>query len=389
MGGPARLWALLAFAAAAQVAAATDRYVPRAADFLVADVGRNAPDAALRGLVSAWRSAPDSDATAVALTEAFIARARALREPGYMGRAEAVIARRATAPGASADTRRLYAETLQYRHDFARAETLLDALLHEQPGDPSARALRASIRLVRGNFPGARADCAALMSSGAGGQVGAACLAEALAGAGGLDRGRSLLDAYAPRAAATPGDAYLLTVRGELRERAGDSGGAIDDYRAALAAAPRDDSIRASLADALAATGDPAAALGVLDVERPGIALLVRLAACSTGTQRAAFASRAADWLALEVSRGDALHNREAAMLALTEGDARTALTAARANFRLQRELPDVRVYARAAIAARDEAAQRELRDWLREAGFRDVLTETILAGAARSKVST
>lgn len=384
MGAPARLVAMLAFAAAAHTAAAADRYKPADPGFVVADVGRTAPDAALRGLVSAWTANRESDAPAVALAAAFVEHARAAREPMYMGRAEAVIAPRARAPHASADARRLYAETLQYRHEFQQAEALLDDLLRAEPRDAAARGLRASIRLVRGDFTGARADCATLMAGGAGGRIGAACLAEAIAGEGGLDRAQALIAAFAPRAAADAGDAYLLTVRGELRERARDLDGAIADYRAALTVAPRDDAIRASLADALAARGDAAGALSVLDVERPSVALLVRQAACASGAQKAGFAARASAWLDLEVSRGDALHYREAAMLALSSGEPAKALTAARANFLIQRELPDVRVFARAAVAARDIPAQQALRDWLHSTGFRDAMTETVLGGAPR-----
>jgi hypothetical protein len=92
---------------------------------------------------------------------------------------------------------------------------------------------------------------------------------------------------------------------------------------------------------------------------------------------------RAATLLALERSRGDAAHNREAAMLALDAGEVDAALIAARLNFRTQRELPDVRVLARAAVRARDAEALRSLRDWLTTTGFADVVTENILAGAS------
>src|SRR3954469_24404160 len=132
MGVPARLLAmlaLLAIVAAEQSAAATDRYKPADAGFVVAQVSNTMPDAELRGLVATWHDDRAAELPALALAEAFLARARTLREPMYMGRAEAVLAPLATRADASADARRLYAETLQYRHDFPRAEALLDDVL--------------------------------------------------------------------------------------------------------------------------------------------------------------------------------------------------------------------------------------------------------------------
>ncbi|MEO8061852.1 MAG: hypothetical protein ABI821_03795 [Pseudomonadota bacterium] len=385
--GPARRVAMLAFAAAVQSAAAGDRFVPDDPAFVVANIRQVMPDENLRALVGAWRAEPSAEGPAVALAEAMLERARTLREPSYVGRAEAVLASVIRNGTAGPAPRRLYAETLQYRHDFAAAETLLDDVLRAAPRDMAARAQRASVRLVRGDFPGARADCARLAAGGgAGSAIGIACLAEAFAGSGQLEQAQALLATYPldhdPARAAER--AYLLTVRAELRERAHDLDGAIADYRLALGLAPRDDSIRAALADALTAHGDANEAVVLLDVERPSLSLLVRAAAVAAGAKRNELRGRAATLLALETARGDAVHNREAAMLALQSGDAVQALVAASANFNAQRELPDVRVLARAAMAAHDQPAQQRLRDWLRSTGFADAVAESILSGAAR-----
>jgi len=392
MGGPARLMAVLAFAAATHahgaVAAAADRFVPDAPSFVVANVRQVMPDEKLRGLVGAWRADPSAEGPALALAEALLERARTLREPSYVGRAEAVLAPVVSNGTVGHAPRRLYAGTLQYRHEFAAAEALLDEILRAAPRDAAARAQRASVRLVRGDFPGARADCAQLaVGGGAGSVIGIACLAEAYAGSGQLQQAQALLATYPldQDPARSAEHAYLLTVRAELRERAHDLNGAIADYRAALELQPRDDSIRAALADALAAHGDARDAATLLDVEKPSLSLLVRGASVAAGTRRDELRERAAAWLALETARGDAVHNREAALLALETGDAARALIAALANFTVQRELPDVRVLARAAVAAHDLQAQQQLRDWLRSTGFADAVVETILSNASRS----
>lgn len=387
MGGPARLWAMLAVAAATHaqgaVAAVSDRFVPADPNFVVASVRQAQPDEKLMPLLEAWRADRSATSSSAALAEAYIERARSLREPAYFGRAEAVLTPLASKPGAAATLRRLYAQVLQYRHDFAAAESLLDSVLNDDAHDDDARLLRASVRLVRGDFDGARADCAQL--AGAGGDAAApgfACFAEALAGSGNLERGLALLDTVPANSAAqdVSARAYLLATRAELRERSDDMAGAIVDYRAAMSLAPNDDSIRAALADVLAAVGSKAEARSVLDVAKPSVALLVRSATLAEGSPRAELAARAGAWLALEAARGDSLHFREAAMLALVDGDPARAVVAARANFQIQKELPDVRVLARAARAARDTQALDTLRQWMLDTGYRDSVTAGIVA---------
>jgi thioredoxin-like negative regulator of GroEL len=392
MWGPARLVTLLAVAAATHaqgaVAAASDRFVPANPEFVVADVRRAQPDEELRELLAASRADSRSQAVQLALARAYIARARTLREPGFFGRAEAVLARIAAQPDASAPARRLYAQVLQYRHDFPAAEALLDAILSEAPRDSDARQLRASIRLVRGDFAGARGDCARIAAEGAAGaQIGFTCLAEALAGSGQMERALALLTSAPVEQDSTDfeSQAYLLATRAELRERNGELAVAIVDYREALRLAPRDDSIRAAFADALAATGDVDEAREVLEIDKPSLALLVRSAALSAGARRVEFSARATAWLTLEAARGDAIHHREEALLALLNDNPEEALAAAARNFETQKELPDVRVLARAARAARDAKTSQMLRNWLKETGYRDSVTEGILGSGVRS----
>ncbi len=387
-GGSARVGIVLALVvvmAAATPVAAADRFVPTDPDFIVANVRQAVPDAGLRTLIADWRANPTDDAARVALATAFLERAHTLREPMYVGRAEAVLAGPAMLPQASADTRRLYAQTLQYRHAFPAAEALLDGVLRDFPLDPSARTQRASVRLVRGEFDGARADCARLLGGGGDRTIALACLAESLAGGGRLEQARALLAAYPlPRDEAPAARAYLLTLRAELGERAGSIDRAIADYGEALALAPRDDSIRAALADALIARGRAGEARDLLAIERPSLALLVRRAACTQGAEQQRAREQAQSWLDLESARGDAPHLREAEMLYLSMGDAKRALEAAARNFTMQKELADVRALARAAIAAGDPAARAGLIEWLHATGFGDAVAESILHAPAR-----
>lgn len=374
------LWTM---AAATGVAAAPARFVPADPAFVVADVTRAAPDEELAGLLRRWRATPEDEAATLALARAYVDRARTRREPRYFGRAEALLAPMAARRGASPGLRRGYAETLQFRHAFAPAEAILDELLREQPRDADSRLRRGSLRLTRGDFAGARADCAQLTRArGAVASAGIACLAEALAGSGELARARTLLDALAGDASTLDpaAAAYLLATRAELGERAGDVVAAMGDYRRAVSFAPEDDAIRAALADALTTRGDAAASI-VLAVENPSLALLVRQAAMPGAPS--ALTRRARLWLELEMARGDAIHHREAALLALANDRPEEALIAARRNFETQRELADVRVLARAAVRARDSETRRMLARWLRDTGYQDAVTAGILAAAA------
>jgi hypothetical protein len=133
----------------------------------------------------------------------------------------------------------------------------------------------------------------------------------------------------------------------------------------------------------MVAQGDNNGALLPLDVENPSLALLVRRAALSTGTERAAMERRAREWLALEAARGDASHHRETALLELASGDAQAALAAARQNFTYQRELADVRVLAQAVAVANDAPARQEFETWLAETRYQDAVTRILLAGHA------
>lgn len=380
MGVPAHFSRMvLAVAAATQVAAAADRFVPADQRFVVADLRDTRPDTEIARATDEWRASP-GPATTQALAEAFIARARGAREPRYFGRAEALLAPAARQADAPASLRRLYAQTLQHRHEFTAAGRILDALLREDRRDSATRLARASLRLTTGDFAGARTDCAQLAAvGGAYSTVGLSCLAQALAGSGELQRARALLEAIPSGEASDASWSYLLSVRAELAERAGDLRSAIAGYQRALRLAPHDDATRAALADALREYDEPALARRTLSVDKPSVALLVRAAALETGAARDALAARAREWLDLEAARGDAPHERELALLEMTLGASGPALAAARRNFRQQRELADVRALARAAVLAGDVAGQQELRQWLQRTRYEDRLTETIL----------
>ena len=60
------------------------------------------------------------------------------------------------------------------------------------------------------------------------------------------------------------------------------------------------------------------------------------------------------------------------------QGDARRALALARANVGVQREPIDLLLFARAAVAARDDAARQEVAALMRSIGLRDARIDAL-----------
>ena len=78
--------------------------------------------------------------------------------------------------------------------------------------------------------------------------------------------------------------------------------------------------------------------------------------------------------------RGDPIHQREEARYALyLRGDAPSALRLAQENWRVQKELPDVRILLEAAIAAKDDSTVRSVREWAAQTRMEDVQLSRLL----------
>lgn len=291
----------------------------------------------------------------------------------------------------------LKADALQQRHEFAAALSLLDEALREtQRGRgaqwaASAHLMRAQLHLLAADAVRARPDCLAVLAGGEA-TSGALCLAQVLALQGRLDEARDLfersIDAASGGAAdGAGGSARAVAVWGhaigaEIADRGGLPQIAEALLREALRIDPDSESSRVALSDLLLARGAAREALSLLEVPRPSPAVLVRRASALTalGGDAAPPVSAFRAVLALDARRGERMHLREEALLALeVERDGEQALALARANFAVQKELADVRLLARAAVAARSVTAQRELREWLHARGWRDARTEAWL----------
>jgi Tfp pilus assembly protein PilF len=317
-----------------------------------------------RGLRSLLAHAPGQIDLALRVAHDEMALGRAEGDPRYYGRAESALEPWLHLPDPPAPVRLARATLLQNRHDFDGALVDLDALIAADPKNAQALLIRATVRQVRGEYQGAAADCRAL-SDLAQPPVTRVCLA-AIDGLTGhaeaaLDQLKSAT--LALRENSEPDLAlWSLTIAGEIAARLDRPAAAEAAFRDARALGRRDVYLLGAYADFLLDQGRPAEVVDLLKTEVRVDPLLLRLAMAErlTGAPEAdahvADLGRRFDTARL---RGDTIHQREEARFQLAlmhRPDA--ALALARANWGVQREPADARIFLEAAEAAgRPEAA--------------------------------
>jgi len=319
---------------------------------------------------------------AVAQARALIAEGRRRADIRAFAYAEATLAPLISQAASNADLALTLADIHQYRHDFTGAEVLLDAVIARHRRDAPARLMRAQILLAQGRGAEALRDCLSLVGH-EGAAIWSACAAQAYAISGRLSDARRLLDG-ALRTAPTDerGSAWAAGIMAQLSLQAGDGPAAQVWLRRALATNPDDHVVALDLTDLLIATGHEAEALALLQTRPASDAYLIRKAQAllavdpvqSTAVQ-AALRRRFGEADAL----GDRTHLRERADFELRFGDPRAALSAARENFRSQRELTDLSLVLRAAAAAHDAAGAREALEWLARTRTQDARLQPVL----------
>ncbi len=318
------------------------------------------------------------EALAVTRARHHLELARSAGDPRHLGRAQAALAAWWDDAAPPAAILLLRATIRQAQHDFAGARVDLDALLVRDPDDAQGRLTRAVVATVSGDHATALADCdrvGALI-----GDAWAAACAAPLATRGhgtrrAYDRLSALVTALPAGAA---GAAWATTALGELARALGDDVAAEVHFRRALAIAPGDVYTLGQLADLLIDGGRAAEAVALLDPHaepeplRLRLAIAARLAGANGADAHAAIVRRG---LEAEAARGDSTHQRERARYFLDVApDAAEALAAARANWSLQRESIDARIFLEAAAAAGDRAAAAPVLAWIDEGAIDDAV---------------
>ena len=352
---------------------------------VLAEVPARNDSAALVEAQRAQRARPHDPDLAQRLVVQQLEAGRRYADPRYFGQAEAVLEPFRMRAGHPIGIDVMWADILQHRHDYDAARAVLDAVLSTAPGTQQARLIRAQMNLAQGRLSEARRDCTALLR---GGSVGVACLAQVLGMSGGLDRGYGLLlheaglDAGA--GSANGGDpavrSWVLTALADMAERRGDAT-SIDWLGRAVKADPDDQYARLALADAYIDRGDLSAAERAAGTGPRSDAALLRLAIIAA---RQGIDNRDArelqERLAEAQARGETVHLRDLARFRLQVlKDSRGALTAARENFKTQKEPWDVRILLEAAAAAHDPTALSDFRAWQRATGYQDHRSSPLL----------
>ena len=315
--------------------------------------------------------------------------ARTLGDPRFLGQAQAALAPWWTGDDVPAPALLLRATLKQSQHDFTGSLADLDRLLAGEPANAQARLTRATVLGVVGRYADARHDCAALD-----GRVSAMVIAGCDASPASLSGAAAAAYERLVRSLAQPAGTvdvreWAMTLAAEIAARRGDFAAAERHFVLALALDPRDAYLRGAYADFLLERDRPHDVLALLRDDTRNDPLLLRLALAEQRVpgQREAFAAHRVE-LAQRFDaarrRGDTVHRREEARFRLSiEGDARSALALARANWAVQREPADLRILFEAARACGDAAALKVAIDWVGANRIEDV---ALLAPAGRSR---
>lgn len=276
-----------------------------------------------------------------------------------------------TRTNAPAAVRLERARIRQGLHQFEAALADLDGCLQDDPRSGPAWLLKASIHLVRGEYPEVRH--ASLQVARASDGLAALTLSAALRSLqdplSGADRP---LAAELRRRGDAPPElrAWAWTTLGEIQSRGSDRAGAEASFRTALTLGPDAIDPLACLADLLLDLHRPAEVVALLkDRSHPALRLRFTeaLSQVAPTSPRHACAAEWEESFSLDAWRGEDLHQREHARYLLRiRRDPAHALRLAQSNWRIQKEPADTRLLLEAAAAAdRLSAIDSELA-WIR-----------------------
>jgi tetratricopeptide (TPR) repeat protein len=310
---------------------------------------------------------------ALPLAQLYIKQARNTGDLRFLGYAEAVLGPWVGADAKSADALVLHATVLQSRHDFSGALAVLERARALRPNDAQAWLTSATVLRVLGEYEQALAACASISDA----VVVELCEQGVRGLSGELGSAYAAIQQIDSQAMAPAERAWRDSELGEMAVRLGRDVEAEHWFQNGLRASAGDFYIRAAYADLLLRNGRAREALVLLEGQGSLEPLLLRIAIAQKmlrdpGLEQSS--PRLAAAFAAEAQRGDGVHRREEARFLLEiRGDPRAALVAALENWKFQREVDDVLVLMRAALAAGVPQAAEPAMAFVREHGMQDV----------------
>ncbi len=338
-------------------------------------------------LRAAAAKSPSDPAPATQLAQHYFDLAMAIGDPRYIGYAEAVVSRFATAM--PANMRVVRGQLWQYRHNFEGALAEFERALATDPGLASAHAWRGAIYLVQADYAAARKECNALKRLDRATLFGA-CMGLAQAYGGQLAAGYTTLLQALQATTDDDNRLWLLTHLGEVAVWRNQPELATRHFLAALALGRDDGYLLAAWSDFLLDQGQPAKVVALLAQWESSDGLLLRLTEAEAALKLPSAKKHiqmVEDRFDAARLRGDTTHRAEEARFRVRlRNDARAAVQLALENYRVQREPRDARILLEASIAANDPASAQMARDWLASSGFEDPRIQALGRASARAR---
>ncbi len=313
---------------------------------------------------------------ALPLAQLYIKEARTTGDLRFLGYAEAMLAPWVGPASSSAPALVLHATVLQSRHEFSKALEVLHQALALRPDDPQAWLTSATVLRVLGRYDESMAACDEV-SRRADEAITQLCLQGVRGLKGQLPSAYARIEQISSQEMPDDERAWRDSELGEMAVRLGDDAAAEHWFRNGLRFSPDDFYTRAAYADLLLRQGRPREALSLLKGQESLEPLLLRIALAQKALHDPGLEdsrARLAAAFAAEAARGDGVHRREESRFLLeVENRPQAALSAAVANWQVQREVEDVLVLLRAAQAAGTPNAATPALDFVREHGVQDV----------------
>lgn len=327
---------------------------------------------------------PQNLALATRVARRYIDEARAQGDPRYLGYAEAALAPWWTAPQPPSSVLLLRATIRQSNHDFDAALIDLSRVLKVEPGNVAAWLMRANLLQLKAHYELAGQSCERL-SRFASEFISGSCLAGVGSMTGNAEVSYIQLTRLLERTpnASAPQKVWVETGLAEIAVRLDRPAVADGHFKRALQYGQADPYLKAAYADFLLDNGRPAEVTRLLAADTRIDALLLRLALADQALGRPELEARIANLQArfdAARARGDRVHQREEARFhTQLRNQPHEGLRLAEANWAVQREPADARVFLEAALAAGTPHSTRPVVEWMRENNVEDATLQRLL----------